>query len=132
MHIPLQSDDPDVLLGDALGQLRGAIKEVEQQRQRAEAAEAKLAANTDELKRLMADTDVVLSELNPQEIKGAINWGDLFAAEVTRVFDADHRTWLRIVIEEVSPGTETLIDAVRVGLAAKGWDVTGIAIETEW
>lgn len=44
MHIPLQSDDPDVLLGDALGQLRGAIKEVEQQRQRAEAAEAALAA----------------------------------------------------------------------------------------
>ena len=42
MHIPLQSDDPDVLLGDALGQLRGAIKEVEQQRQLAEAAEKRL------------------------------------------------------------------------------------------
>ena len=101
-------------------------------KQRAEAAEAALTSNADELKRLMVDTDVVLSELNPQEIQGAINWGDLFASEVTRVFDADHRTWLRIVIEEVSPGTETLIEAVREGLAAKGWDVTNIAIETEW
>lgn len=43
------------------------------QKRRAEAAEAALAANADELKRLMVDTDVVLSELNPQEVKGAIN-----------------------------------------------------------
>jgi hypothetical protein len=42
MHIPLQSDDPDVLLGDALGQLRSALKEVEQQRQRAETAETRV------------------------------------------------------------------------------------------
>ena len=40
MHIPLQNDDPDVILGDALGQLRSAIKEIE--RHRAEAAEARV------------------------------------------------------------------------------------------
>ena len=39
MHIPLRNDDPDVLLGDALGQLRSAIKEVERLRQHAEAVE---------------------------------------------------------------------------------------------
>ena len=32
MHIPLQNDDPDVILGDALGQLRSAIKEIERHR----------------------------------------------------------------------------------------------------
>ncbi len=100
--------------------------------QRAEAAEAKLAANTDELRRLMSDTDAILTGLDPKEIKGAINWGDLGAREVTRVFDADHRTWLRMVIEEVSPGEEQLIAAVRAGLAAKGWDVSKIEIETDW
>lgn len=99
---------------------------------RAEAAEARLRANTDELRRLMIDTDAILTGLDPKDIKGAINWGDLGAREVTRVFDADHRTWLRMVIEEVSPGEEQLIAAVRAGLAAKGWDVSNIEIETDW
>jgi len=124
-----QANDPERTMVRAVTRAYGYADDW---KQRTEVAEAKLAASADELKRLMVDTDVVLSELNPQEIKGAINWGDLFAAEVTRVFDSDHRTWLRVVIEEVSPGTETLIEAVRIGLAAKGWDVTKIAIETEW
>lgn len=102
--------------------------------ERAEAAESalRLATNTDELRRLMIDTDVILIGLDPKDIKGAINWGDLGAREVTRVYDADHRSWLRMVIEEVSPGEEQLIAAVRARLATKGWDVSNIEIETDW
>jgi len=101
-------------------------------KQRVASLETQLAPQLDELRRLRDDVDLICLQLDNSTVPGAINWGDLGAAWVARSLDEDNRTRLHVRIEEASPGEDALIVAVRAGLAALGWDVSNIVVETEW
>jgi hypothetical protein len=102
--------------------------------QRAEAAEQRLLAlqvDAGALVRLRDDTDNVLWSLKPEDIPGAINWGDLGTRETQEVID-ESRRWYRVIIEEADPANPALHTAVLAGLAALGWDTNDLEIETAW
>ena len=102
--------------------------------QRAEAAEAKLLAlQVDRSKtvKLRDDTDNVIWALKPEDVPGAINWGDLGCREVQEVIN-DERRWYRVIIEEADPNNPALHDAVLIGLTALGWVVDDLEIEMAW
>jgi len=119
----------------------GALMDVADLRQqlaavtaRAEAAEARLLAlQVDRSKavKLRDETDSVLWALKPDDVPGAINWGDLGVCEVQEVIDEERR-WYRVIIEEADPSNPALHAAVIAGLAALGWDTDDIEIETAW
>jgi hypothetical protein len=91
-----------------------------------------VSVDISELHRLKRDVDDICQALDPNQIGGAVNWADLGAREVARVFDSDGNTWLRVVIEEASPGEDRLIVPVRDALKARGWDIDHIEVATEW
>jgi hypothetical protein len=95
-------------------------------------AVAAVPVDISELHRLRRDVDDICQALDPNEIGGAVNWADLGAREVARVFDCDGNTWLRVVIEEAAPGEERLIVPVRDALKVRGWDIDHIEVATEW
>lgn len=102
--------------------------------QRAEAAEARLLSlQVDRSKtvKLRDDTDNVIWALKAEDVKGAINWGDLGCREVQEVIDEERR-WYRVVIEEADPASQALHAAVLAGLVALGWQADDIEIETAW
>ena len=101
---------------------------------RAEAAETRLLAlQVDRSKtvKLRDETDSVIWSLKPEDVPGAINWGDLGVCEVQEVI-TDERRWYRVVIEEADPSNPALHVAVLAGLAALGWDTDDIELETAW
>ena len=101
---------------------------------RAEAAEAKLLAlqvARSKSVKLRDETDNVIWALKPDDVPGAINWGDLGVREVQEVVN-EERCWWRVVIEEADPSNPALHDAVLVGLVALGWNADDIEIQTEW
>jgi hypothetical protein len=81
--------------------------------------------------KLRDDTDTVVWALKPDNVPGAINWGDLGAREVQEVV-TDERRWYRVVIEEADPSNDALHAAVLAGLAALGWNTDDIELETAW
>ncbi len=83
------------------------------------------------LVRLRDDTDNVLWSLKPENVPGAINWGDLVTRETQEVID-EQRRWYRVIIEEADPANPALHAAVLAGLVAKGWKADDIEIETAW
>lgn len=83
------------------------------------------------LVRLRDDTDNVIWSLKPDDVPGAINWGDLGTRETQEVID-ESRRWYRVVIEEADPSNPALHAAVLAGLVAKGWKADDIEIETAW
>lgn len=83
------------------------------------------------LVRLRDDTDNILWSLKPEDVPGAINWGDLGARETQEVIDEERR-WYRVVIEEADPANPALHASVLAGLVAKGWKADDIEIETAW
>lgn len=104
------------------------------ERERAEAAEARLLAlQVDRSKavKLRDETDTVIWSLKPDDVPGAINWGDLGCCEVQEVVN-DMRRWYRVIIEEADPSNPALHAAVLAGLAALGWDTDDLEIETAW
>jgi hypothetical protein len=108
--------------------------ELDAMRQRAEVAEARLLAlQVDRSKavKLRDDTDNVIWALKPDDVPGAINWGDLGVREVQEVID-DERRWYRVVIEEADPRNQALHAAVTAGLVALGWNADDIELETAW
>jgi len=119
----------------------GALMDVADLRQqlaavtaRAEAAEARLLAlQVDRSKavKLRDETDNVIWSLKPDDVPGAINWGDLGCREVQEVIN-DERRWYRVIIEEADPVNRALHDAVLVGLVALGWNIDDLEIETDW
>jgi hypothetical protein len=101
---------------------------------RAETAEARLLAlQVDRSKavKLRDDTDNVIWALKPDDVPGAINWGDLGVREVQEVIDEERR-WYRVVIEEADPSNPELHAAVTAGLVVLGWNADDIEIETAW
>ncbi len=101
---------------------------------RAETAEARLLAlQVDRSKtvKLRDETDNVIWALKPEDVPGAINWGDLGCREVQEVV-TDERRWYRVIIEEADPSNDALYAAVLSGLAALGWNTNEIEIETAW
>lgn len=101
---------------------------------RAEKAEAQLLAlqvDAGTLVRLRDDTDNVLWSLKPDDVPGAINWGDLGTRETQEVID-EQRRWYRVIIEEADPANPDLHAAVLAGLDKKGWNVDDLEIETAW
>jgi len=101
---------------------------------RAETAEARLLAmQVDRSKtvKLRDDTDNVIWALKPEDVPGAINWGDLGCREVQEVVNEERR-WYRVIIEEADPSNPALHDAVLVCLVALGWNADDIEIETAW
>ena len=81
--------------------------------------------------KLRDDTDSIIWSLKPNDVPGAINWGDLGVREVQHVTD-DDRQWYRVIIEEADPGNPALHAAVLAGLTALGWDTDDLEIETAW
>lgn len=84
--------------------------------------------------RLMKATDDFLGTLKPNQIKGAINWGDLGCSLVERVESyggspATELAW-RVVIEEAAPGSYELTSAVHNELSAQGFK--NIEVQAEW
>lgn len=115
-------------------QLGALVWELMQNEARAKAAEARvLALQVDRSKtvKLRDETDTVIWSLKPEDIPGAINWGDLGCREIQEVINDEHR-WYRVVIEEADPANPALHTAVLAGLAALGWDTDDIEIETAW
>ena len=101
---------------------------------RAETAEARLLAlQVDRSKtvKLRDNTDNVIWSLKPEDVPGAINWGDLGVREVQEVVN-DERRWYRVVIEEADPSNQALHAAVLAGLVTLGWTADDIEIETAW
>jgi hypothetical protein len=101
---------------------------------RAETAEARLLAlQVDRSKavKLRDDTDNVIWALKPDDVPGAINWGDLWVREVQEVIDEERR-WYLVVIEEADPSNQALHAAVTAGLVALGWNADDIELETAW
>ena len=81
--------------------------------------------------KLRDETDKVIWSLKPDDVPGAINWGDLGVCEVQHV-TSDDRQWWRVVIEEADPSNQALHAAVLAGLVALGWTADDIEIETAW
>jgi hypothetical protein len=101
---------------------------------RAEAAEARLLAlqvERSKAVKLRDETDTVIWSLKPDDVPGAINWGDLGCREVQEVVNEERR-WYRVIIEEADPVNPVLYDAVLAGLVALGWQADDIEIETAW
>jgi hypothetical protein len=108
--------------------------EYNRQYQRAEAAEQRLLdlqVDRSKTVKLRDETDTVIWSLKPDDVPGAINWGDLGCREVQEVIN-DERRWYRVVIEEADPVNPALHDAVLVGLVALGWNIDDLEIETAW
>ncbi|ARQ01867.1 hypothetical protein [Pseudorhodoplanes sinuspersici] len=84
--------------------------------------------------RLMEAADEFLSSLNPHDMKGAINWGDLGCSLVERVemFDGSGQieTAFRVIVEEADPGSFELAAAVHNALSGAGFK--NIEVQCEW
>lgn len=81
--------------------------------------------------KLRNETDTIIWSLKPDDVPGAINWGDLGCCEVQEVVN-DMRRWYRVIIEEADPANPALHAAVLAGLVALGWDADDLEIETAW
>lgn len=81
--------------------------------------------------KLRDETDTVIWALKPEDVPGAINWGDLGCREVQEVVNEERR-WYRVIIEEADPSNPALHAAVLAGLTAMGWDTDDIELETAW
>ena len=81
--------------------------------------------------KLRDETDNVIWALKPDDVPGAINWGDLGVREVQEVIDEERRWW-RVIVEEADPSNQALHAAVTAGLVALGWQADDIEIETAW
>ncbi len=81
--------------------------------------------------KLRDDTNTIIWALKPEDVPGAINWGDLGCREVQEVINEERR-WYRVVIEEADPVNPALHDAVLIGLLALGWNADDIELETAW
>jgi len=110
---------------------RGQV--VAQQQRREEAERRLLALQVDRSKtvKLRDETDTVIWALKPEDVPGAINWGDLGVREVQEVIN-DMRRWYRVIIEEADPSNPVLHAAILAGLVALGWDTDDIELETAW
>jgi hypothetical protein len=117
-----------------IGAIRGLRVTLATVTARAEAAEARLLAlQVDRSKavKLRDDTDNVIWTLKPEDVPGAINWGDLGVHEVQEVINEERR-WYRVIIEEADPSNQVLHTAVTAGLVALGWNADDIELETAW
>ncbi|TXH58879.1 MAG: hypothetical protein E6Q97_01100 [Desulfurellales bacterium] len=83
------------------------------------------------LVRLRDDTDNILWSLKPENVPGAINWGDLGTRETQEIID-EQRRWYRVIIEEADPVNPDLHAAVLASLVALGWKADDVEIETAW
>jgi hypothetical protein len=133
--IPIETARNEVLdLCDGIDAMRQRAEaaEAECNRLRAQITEPVKESDDLELVELRKDANEVLESLDKNQIAGAINWADLRCVQTNRARDAYGRTWYRVEIEEAAPGEESLIAAVRDGLAHLGWYVDDIEIETAW
>ena len=88
------------------------------------------------LAKLWEDVDAALEAAKPEEVKGAVNWGDLGVTGVELVESLDGyghaRLFYRVIIEEASPSAVELHDYIRGHLVAGGYETDIIEIVTEW
>jgi hypothetical protein len=85
------------------------------------------------LKRLYADANAVIADLNKFAIRGPVNWADLGCVEARHVTahcgDYDVESY-EIIVEEAGPEATELQTAIALGLVEKGH--VGINVVTEW
>jgi hypothetical protein len=84
------------------------------------------------LKRLKAETDRILKELDPKDFPGdCVNWGSLRCFSVEYAIDDDGDEWHTVFIEEAGPeGCEVFRGEVVRRLEGLGWSYTRVV--TEW
>lgn len=84
-------------------------------------------------KGLCAFVNTVLVEAKPENIKGAINWGDLHCTDVSLVTSMDDASYIIIHIEEASPdGNDELKEHVLKHVAEFYPGLLDVYVETEW
>ncbi len=84
-------------------------------------------------KGLCAFVNAVLVEAKPEDIKGAINWGDLHCTDVSLVTSMDDASYIVICIEEASPdGNDELKEHVLKRVSEFYPGLLDVYVETEW
>jgi len=68
-----------------------------------------------------------------KNINGAINWGDLYCAEVGYVVTLEREHYL-VLIEEANPSSSELCAFIarHITVADKGFDPSNLDVRTEW
>ena len=73
----------------------------------------------------------VLDATKPEDIDGAINWGDLGCTDVVMSLSVHGGIWIRVDIEEADPNNPELREYMHEKLITKFPDVE-FEINTEW
>jgi hypothetical protein len=73
----------------------------------------------------------VLTKADPNEIEGAINWGDLSCTDVVMSVSVHGDIWIRVDIEEADPNNPELKEYMYEKLATQFLD-TPFEVCTEW
>lgn len=84
-------------------------------------------------KGLLVFVDTILRTAKPEDIKGAINWGDLHCTDVQLVTSVDDASYINIIIEEASPdGNDELKEYVLKKVSEFYPGLLDVYVETEW
>ena len=83
------------------------------------------------LREIYTYANEVLERTAPEDIDGAINWGDLHCTDVVMSVSVHGDIWIRVDIEECDPHNPELKEYMYEKLAEKFPEVT-FEINTEW
>ena len=83
------------------------------------------------LKEIYEYANEVLENTKPEDIEGAINWGDLGCVDVVMSMSVHGGMWIRVDIEEADPHNPELRGYMHGKLTAKYPD-TEFEVCTEW
>lgn len=84
------------------------------------------------LQEIQTDVDEFISQLDPKEIGGAVNWGDIGCASAAHCLYQDGTEGYKISLEEASPdGCEALRNAIYNFLIER-YNIQEFEIYTEW
>lgn len=87
-------------------------------------------ADTYSLVALMEETNKILGDLEPGEVDGAINWGDLGCMDALHQENVHGESNYRVIIQEASPDAYHLQEYVAKTLAERGF--INVEVDTEW
>ena len=91
-------------------------------------------AELDYCHKLMAQTDAIISGLDPAIVNDAVNWGDLGCRAVekveTLIGNGSTEIEWRVLIEEASPDADKFRALVTAELARRGY--ASVTVVTEW
>jgi hypothetical protein len=74
----------------------------------------------------------VLENTKPEDVEGAINWGDLRCTDVVMSVSVHGDIWIRVDIEEADPHNPELREYMEKKLWEKFPDAPNFEINTEW